>query len=264
MPSAPVRIRREALSWTSGFAYWGPTPVSEALAVAQARLADPAMPPLVATRASRNEGALLAKLGRFEESREAFARCLERHAELGDPSLVASLKGHFMGPSALLAGDAEEAVEMGIESYEQLMALGQGGFANTTAGGVARALLSLDRDHEAETWADRALAIGGDEDIDSAGPALGVKARVQARRGDVPIALETARHAVALFEGADHLDQMGDAHADLAEVLWLAGDRARAVSELRHALDLYERKGELVRSAQVRELLAVWEAGDPS
>jgi tetratricopeptide (TPR) repeat protein len=260
MPGAPTRVQREALSWTSGFAFWGPTPVADALAVSRARLADPAIPPLVAVRAARNQGALLAMLGQFDESRRTFDWALGRHAELGDPILLASLKGHFMGPSAFLAGDAEEAAEMGIESYDQLMSLGHGGFANTSAGGAARALLSLERDDEAEAWADRALAIGGDEDIDSAGPALGVKARVQARRGDIQTAIDTARHGVGLFfDGADHLIAMGNAHADLAEVLWMAGQRQAAKSELQEALSLFERKGDLVRAGHVRDRMAAWE-----
>jgi tetratricopeptide (TPR) repeat protein len=259
MPGAPIRVRREALSWTSGFAYWGPTPVAEALAISEARLADPATPPVVGVRASRNQGALLAMLGRFEDSRQAFAWSLERHAELGDPILLASLKGHFLGPSTLLAGDAEDAAAMGAESFEQLTAQGHHGFANTTAAGVARALLELERDDEAVEWAERAVAYGGDEDIDSAGPALGVKAVVLARRGDLEAAVATARHAVEIYAGADHLDQMGQAHADLGEVLWMAGQRGEAVAELRDALSLFERKGNLVRSEQVRERLAGWE-----
>jgi class 3 adenylate cyclase/tetratricopeptide (TPR) repeat protein len=261
---APIRVRREAASWIVVFAYWGPTPAAEVLAAAEAFLADPATAPVVAVRASRSQGAVLAMLGRCEESRQAYAWTLDRHAELGDPILMASLKGHFMGPAALLCGDAEAAVDMGVESFEQLTALGHHGFANTTAAGVSRALLALGRDAEALEWVERALAYGGEVDPDSAGPALGVRARVLARRGELEAAIATCRRAVTLLDATDHLDNQGEAHADYAEVLRLAGQPDEALAELEVALTLFDRKGNLVYANHARERLAAWAREDKS
>jgi tetratricopeptide (TPR) repeat protein len=153
---------------------------------------------------------------------------------------------------------------MGVESFEQLTALGHHGFANTTAAGVSRALLALGRDAEALEWVERALAYGGEVDPDSAGPALGVRARVLARRGELEAAIATCRRAVTLLDATDHLDNQGEAHADYAEVLRLAGQPDEALAELEVALTLFDRKGNLVYANHARERLAAWAREDKS
>lgn len=141
------------------------------------------------------------------------------------------------------------------------MEMGQRGFANTVAANLARAMVELGRDEDAEKWVKVALEIGVADDLGAVGPALGVGARVFARRGEFEAAMEMGRKAVAAFEGADYLDQMADAHADLADVLRLAGRPDEAAAELRVALGLYERKGHLVGAEKTRRLLAEVGAG---
>jgi tetratricopeptide (TPR) repeat protein len=184
---------------------------------------------------------------------------LAQHQEYGDRTLIGSLKGHFTGPARFLEGAFDEAAELGIESYELLMAVGHSGFANTSAAAAARALLAAGRDREAEEWAQRCLEIAAEDDPASASPALGVLARVHAARGERD-AVDLANRAVALWEDKDHLDLMGDVWADRAEVFHMLARVADARAEMTAALDLYERKGNVTSSGVARRRLAEWEA----
>jgi thioredoxin-like negative regulator of GroEL len=71
-----------------------------------------------------------------------------------------------------------------------------------------------------------------------------------------------AREAAALFAATDYLNSHADVLVMLAEVLAAVGKDDEARETLAQAHDLYERKGNLVRRDQVRELLA--ELADPS
>jgi tetratricopeptide (TPR) repeat protein len=256
--STPARLRHETIGWQLPFEFWGPTPVRDALAEVDSVLADPDLPRLVVLRAGRSKCSLLAMLGQFDESRRVAEQMLAQHQEYGDRTLIGSLKGHFTGPARYLEGAFDEAAELGIESYELLMALGHSGFANTAAAGAARALVAAGRDAEAEVWAKRCLDIAAEDDPASASPALGALARVHANRGESDAA-ELADRAVALWEGADHLDLIADAHADRAEVFQALSRASDARSEVTVALELYERKGNVTSAGMARRRLESWE-----
>jgi Flp pilus assembly protein TadD len=98
--------------------------------------------------------------------------------------------------------------------------------------------------------------MGTADDPAAQGPALGILARVLARRGALEEAERLGREAVTSFDGTDYIDWTAAAHADLADVLHLAGRDDEASDELRSALELYERKGHLVGAGEVRGRLA--------
>lgn len=250
------RLRDELLGWVSAFAYWGPVPVPEALEMTEALASQMGASMWGAARVARGRGALLAEQGRFDEARAALQESNAISEELGAGYVIAALQGHFMGPVELLAGDPSRAVELEQASFEWLTSHGFPGFGNTVAANLARAMLELDRNEEAEHWATVAREIGDPNDPSAKGPALGVAARVHARRGEFEEAERRAREGVASFEGTDYLDWTAAAHADLADVLHLAGRDKEASDELRIALELYERKGHLVGAAQVRDRFA--------
>jgi tetratricopeptide (TPR) repeat protein len=175
---------------------------------------------------------------------------------MGSLHLLGSLLSHHAGPAELLAGDASLAAEMGRAGYEMLTARGDRGFASTSAVNVARALLELGRDDEAEEWARTGQGMTTEDDFATQGPARGVLALVSARRGDFETAELLAREAVRTMDQTDQLAQVADAHADLADVLQLAGQSEGARSEFERALELYERKGHLVGAESMRARLA--------
>ena len=255
-PGLPNRLVEEIASWISAFAYWGPTPTSTVLAMADDELARGPTSLFLVLRLTRHQAATLAQRERFGESEAAFEKARQISEDLGDPLLLASVKGHFHGPSRLLAGDAAGAVQLGHSSFDGLMALGHAGFANTTAAGLAQAYLALRRDEEAEHWARVAIESGDARDPAAAGPALGTWARVLARRGQFDEAEAKAHQSLEIWGNSDNLDQVADAHFDLADVLRLAGRAAEAPQELRIALNLYNRKEHLAGARQAREALA--------
>jgi class 3 adenylate cyclase len=258
-PRTPSRIRSEATGWQMAYAFWGPMPVVDALTRIEDNLAEPDLPRFAILRAGRSRCALLAMLGRFGESRQVSDAIQAQHEEFGDRTLIGSLKGHFLGPARFLEGTFDEAAQLGIESYELLMAQGHVGFANTSAAYAARALLAGGRLAEAEEWAQRALDIGADDDLAAAAPALGVLARTHASRGATD-AIELADRAVAFWTNADHLDLMGDTRLDRAETYHLFGREADAQVEMAAALELFERKGNVVSAGVARDRLAEWGA----
>lgn len=250
------RLRHELLGWISAFAYWGPMPVPEALELLDELAVQTQASLRVAGRVARARGGLLAEQGRFDDARAALEAGRATAEELGDGYTISSFRGHFMGPVELLAGNAARAAEFELDAYEWMIAHGFRGFANTVAAHIARAMLAMNRHEEAERWATVAREIGTEDDPAATGPALGVMARVLARRGELARAERLGREAVGSFDGTDYIDMIATAHADLADVLRLAGRNEEASTELGSALELYERKGHMVGVEQVRAQLA--------
>jgi tetratricopeptide (TPR) repeat protein len=250
------RIRDELLGWIAAFAYWGPMPVPEALV-----LMDELAPQIraswwAANRVARVHGALLAEQGRFDDARAELEAAERTASELGVGYVISALRGHFMGPVELMAGNPQRAVELELIAYEWMTETGFVGFANTVAAHLARAMLELGRIEEAEQWATTVRELTTETDPAATGPALGVAARVRARRGDFKQAERLGREAVASFDGTDFLDMRADAHADLADVLRLAGRQDDEEEEVRRALALYDQKGHVVGANRMRERLA--------
>ena len=119
---------------------------------------------------------------------------------------------------------------------------------------LARVLLELGRDDEAEQWLERGREMAPSEEPLPQILWRQARGKVLARRGELEEGERLAREAVALAEETDMLNAHADALIDLAEVLTLAGQDALA--ELDRALALYERKGNLVMAERTRSRLA--------
>jgi len=250
------RIADDLRGWIGGFAYWGPTPAPEAIELAERMASEMRDGRQSFNRSARQIGALLAMQGRFEEARAKFDAIRTVYEELGSRNLLGSLLSHHAGPAELLAGDAARAAELAQAGYELLTALGDRGFASTAAVNVARALLELGRDDEAEEWARTGQGMTTDDDFATQGPARGVQALVLARRREFKAAEVMARDSAARLDRTDQLTQVADAHADLADVLLAAGRPEQARSEFQQALEVYERKGHLVGAEKMQARLA--------
>jgi tetratricopeptide (TPR) repeat protein len=203
-----------------------------------------------------SRGQVLGMLGRFEEGRQAILEAEGRMREMGVvvPLGGAAAEGH--GQLELLAGNAVEAERQSRVGCDLVERSGQFGVLATYSGYLARVLLELGCDDEAEHWSRRSEELGARDDGLTQMLFRQARARVLARRGEHDAAIPLAREAVQIGERTDMLFARGNALADLAEVLELAGDTAGAGAALERALAEYERKGVPPAVEQARARLA--------
>ena len=135
-------------------------------------------------------------------------------------------------------------------------AAGALGNLSTIAANRARANIALGRVKEAERFVEIAVRTGAVDDVATQSRRLLVQALLSAGRGEFGEAERLARESLEKLEIGDMLNDQGSALMDLSEILWLAGRLSEASEAARQALDRFERKGNVVSSTRVREVLA--------
>ena len=233
----------------------GPRPVSDALQVC-ARIRDEApndrsLDGIV----SAIEGALNARLGRFDEARELIRHSEAVFRDLGQSLHLAGLH-QYSAVIELLADDpvaAESELRVGLEQYEQM---GERSRLSTTAALLAIALYAQGRDDESFELSLLSEESAARDDLASQALWRAARARVLARRGDIDDGLRVGREAVALAEETDFLWLHGDVLTALAEVLQAADKKDEALNALREALARYEAKGDVVSARRTSLLIA--------
>jgi tetratricopeptide (TPR) repeat protein len=155
----------------------------------------------------------------------------------------------------MLAGDALAAEREAREGCELLEQMGERGWLSTQACQLALALHELDRDDEAEQWAERGRDLGAEDDALTQIMWRQAQAGLLAHRGQLQAAEALAREAIARARQTDMLNTQADALISLAEVLELANKRNDAGDITEQALALYEQKGNLVMANRTRKRL---------
>jgi tetratricopeptide (TPR) repeat protein len=234
--------------------FWGPTPVTEA--VARADELDVSTSRGLEAGKLRTLGGLSGLIGEFGPGRQMLQRAAEIDRELGRQSLMDAGMGHFLGPMEMRAGNYRDAERLLLDAYERMSARGDLGFSSTVAGNLAALYVELGRWEEAERYARIALDTSQPDDVDAQAQGFSALARVEAARGDRSAAEANARRAVASADKTDYLDRRGSVLADLAEVLLAAGKRDEAVEALRQSLDNFLAKGATALAAPVKKRLA--------
>jgi class 3 adenylate cyclase/tetratricopeptide (TPR) repeat protein len=235
-------------------AVFGPVPVPEAMARCHAlreRVADHrgSTASLLA-----GEAVLLAMRGDIDQARARHAEVDAIIEDLGISWLSANM-AFTRTVLELLAGAparAERAARAGLRAFEAMHNRSQG---STAAALLGLTLVEQGRDDEALQYADLASAWAMRDDLDSQTGALGVRARVLARRGELEAAETAARDEVALSKASDNLKLRGDALVNLALVLEHAGRTDEAADALNAALAFYERKGNVAGASRARALI---------
>jgi class 3 adenylate cyclase/tetratricopeptide (TPR) repeat protein len=245
---------RQWQHWAAAAKRFGPTPVADAIASYELLIADESRAGGLNAVAPLQKASLLAMQGRFDEARALVREARPLARELGVVPI--GLIGMSGGQVELLARSPEAAVELCRESWDRYGELGETGYRSTVGTMLAQALLAAGRTEEAEAVLAEVESFVAGDDFDPQTRLRWVRALILVRRGEIEEAERLARQAVAIVELTDYIDAHGDALAALATVLEAAGRREDAVAEWQAALDCYERKGNVVRAAQVREHLA--------
>ena len=246
------RLQLEATGRVLGCHFWGPTPVTEALAYFAAH-------PELERRAPDSlmrRAALEALIGRFADARALASACFAAEEERGNHLGRAVDSGQLGVMIELLAGEPEAAIALGLEAYEELVAMDATGWASTAAVFLAQANLAAGRPDAAERWTQTCEELGDTSDRFNELVWRWTRGVAVARRGEFDEGERLARTSVEIADRSDQLVQCGDAHTGLARVLGLAGRDDEARVELEEALRLYELKGATVLVERTRTALA--------
>jgi class 3 adenylate cyclase/tetratricopeptide (TPR) repeat protein len=245
----------EALSWVPGAVWAGPTPAHQGIrrcrdVFDRARGDKKAM-----ASALFSQAFLEAGLGRFDEARERFGRARALLEEVALPVWIAGPLAQCVGSAELLAGNPDAAERELRAGWETLRTIGEVTLLSSVAAMLAEAIYAQERFEEADRFTQVSEESAGPEDVYSHALWRSVRAKVLARRGDLPEALLLAREAVARAESSDSLHLRWHALVSRAEVLGIAGRAPEAEEALREAIRLAEQKGNLVGARLARESL---------
>ena len=234
----------------------GPTPVEEALRIADGYRRRTAQDPVMQAAIIVNaQAGLLAMAGRMDEAREACAWGRSTFRELALPLwLYAS---GTIGPSAaeLRAGDPSRAEEMlveGIEGLERIDA--QGVWLVNDLELLVAALVQLGRLADAETAIARLEELTGSPLDFRENVLLSLRGQVAMLRGDTAAAVDLFTWSLERT-GTGWLPFRGDLHRFLAEALREDGRGEEAQVVARQALEIYRTKGDIVSAGRVEVFL---------
>jgi tetratricopeptide (TPR) repeat protein len=254
--AAECGLRRDERDWGDWWLAakrYGSTPVPDAIADMDAALAGATSAGVPSPTTAFHKASLLAMAGEVEAGLELYERTVPEAPAFG---LVAEMAIGMEGGYLLkLAGELERAEVVLRRTWEMSGRIGETGFRSTVGGQLAEVLVAQGRDADAlDVLAEVDTFISVD-DFEPQSRSRWVRATILARQQRFDEAEALAREAVAVVDRTDYLDQRGEAHRALAGVLALAGSESEAEIELKKALELYERKGNVVRAAEVRERL---------
>jgi DNA-binding SARP family transcriptional activator len=254
------RAEAQSLNLLAGVAWFGPLPVTDAIARCNDILARPVEQRRVRASALRALAGLKAMEGSFGEARKAAADCKAILEDLG-LAVTAASAAETYAIVELLAGDPAAAERELRAGYESLERMGETIVSPVLAALLAHALYEQGRDEEALRASEVSERGAAPDDLSADVQWRTARAKILARSGRVAEGEAVAREAVALAEQTDFLVVHGDALGALAEVLLLGGRAGEADPVLREAVRLYERKGNVVSARRAAALLE--ELGTP-
>jgi predicted ATPase/class 3 adenylate cyclase len=245
----------EILMWIASSLWFGPTPAAEGIRRCEAMREEVRESPECEAAILRELACLNAIVGRFAIARELLVTSNATSADLGLTLYVASSDHEAV--VEVLAGNMAAAERSVRAAYGTLEEMGERAFRSTIAASLAWVLLEQGRDEEAEAFAELSAQLAASGDLITQVRWRRVRARVLARRGEIPAAEALAREALAIAEATDFVNDRADALIDLSHVLEASRRCDEAVSAASGALDLYELKGNMVATAATRLRLGV-------
>jgi DNA-binding SARP family transcriptional activator/tetratricopeptide (TPR) repeat protein len=202
---------------------------------------------------------LRAMQGQFDHGRQMIAQGRELMESLGHTRpLVATM--WWRGEFELLAGEPAAAEAALNEARQHAAASGMLSTGATIAELLARALLWLGRDTEAEAMVDEARAGAPSDSLEAQARWRSTLAAVHAARGQADDAAALAAHAHRLLRTTDLLPLRADVLMALASAHAARGETAKARQAGRQALALYTEKGSIVGAQRARDTCAAFGA----
>jgi class 3 adenylate cyclase/tetratricopeptide (TPR) repeat protein len=250
------REELEGLLYLASPVIHGPMPVDEGLRRLEEILERSGGDRTVESSVSLSLAYLHARLGHFDQARQAATRAVAILEELGHRPQAEASRGEGIGYVEVMAGDLVAAERAVRRACEALQAMGETGIFSTQAADLAIILCEQGRFDEAEEFIEVSRTATAADDVLSQVRWRVAQARVLASRGRAQEAVDLVREAVALIEPTDAISVQANTHEELARALEHAGNRAEAGNALRRALSLYEQKGNLVSAERVRRMLA--------
>ena len=240
----------ESLTWIASSLWFGPTPAAEGIRRCEAMRAEVRESPESEASILRELASLNAIVGRFAVARELLATSNATYADLGLTLQVAS--SYHAAVVEVLAGNPAAAETSMRAAYRALEEMGERAFRSTIAASLAWVILEQGRDEEAEALAEVSARLGAADDLLTQIRWRRARARVLARRAEIPAAEALAREALAIAEATDFINERADTLIDLSHVLEVSRRCDDAVAAASGALHLYELKGNVVAAAATR------------
>jgi class 3 adenylate cyclase/tetratricopeptide (TPR) repeat protein len=229
----------------------GPMPVEEAIARVEPLRSASSSNRRLEVNVLRTLAQLEAMRARFDLARAHIERARMLAQESGLEMVLTGGVAYQAGFVELLAGDLEAAERTLRSACEALERIGNRGQLATTSPLLAEVLLLQGRDDEALLWVERAGSSATTGLADEEVAWRRVRAKLEARRGELAEGERLAREAVEWAARTDRLIDRAAVHADLAEVLRLAGRDEEAAAALDEAIRLHEQKGNLAARARL-------------
>jgi class 3 adenylate cyclase/tetratricopeptide (TPR) repeat protein len=196
-----------------------------------------------------------AYAGRLADARAAITRIQSVHDRSAAKirwAMGATSAGHV----EQIAGDAAAAEHHLREAYQIYRAIGEQGYLGTVAGVLAEALYAQGRLEEARQMTEEVQAAAAPGDIDAQARWRSVRAKVLARRGQVPAAQVLLDEAAALVSPTSWAALQAETLLARAEVARLAGDSGQAETSLHAALRISQDRHATILSDRAAAALA--------
>jgi DNA-binding SARP family transcriptional activator/tetratricopeptide (TPR) repeat protein len=232
--------------------YWGPTPVEDAVLRCESLLRDETLDLPGTAYLNAFLGGFVAQQQEFERARELVDSARATLEDLGLRAATDTYCTPVLGEVELLAGNASLSARILRELCDRLDKAKDFSHLASRASDLAEALAEQGLFDEADVWTRVAETRAAIDDLKAQMMWRPIRARVHARRGELAIAEELAREAVALADATDDLNRRAKMQRDLGDVLRLAGNARAAASTFARALELYEQKGNLAGASRVR------------
>jgi class 3 adenylate cyclase/tetratricopeptide (TPR) repeat protein len=198
--------------------------------------------------------ATIALQGRLDEARRIYQEFVDDMRARGQNIYALT---HVMGLGwwEYLAGDAVASEALLRKGWVELGVVGERGFRSTIGAIFADVLARQGKLDEATSVVEETEAISTPDDFVTVQAAEAARAWICLGQGDVDVAVAHARRATEIADANEYVTIKVDAWMEYGEILLAVGRRPEAEAALARCRELAARKGSLLHSRRVDELL---------